>query len=284
MPEDSGSRRYCGNCGAEVRASNRFCVSCGASNGPSMLNIDKEQFSNYVRIASSFISRSASWVKEIGKRQPGLTAIVSIIGLVVLLSVAKTVAYLPLIGGFLSFLGYLAMVPFFLALIPPAIEWRKKQVQQNEERKRQEAQRAEEERRKVSKPKYNKSTQVEFDELVRKCISKYPNLTSEEQAKKLSEENREFMERYYAEVWGCKTREEIQREREERRREQNVERRREREIERENELREIGAGSVHMGLFLQFIAWLLIGGSLLAIVGFLIVLVLAFVSELLSGI
>ncbi len=173
MSENSGSRRYCGNCGAEIRASNRFCVSCGASNGPPMLDIDKEQFSNYVRVASSFISRSTFWVKETGKRQPRLTAIVSIIGIVVLLSVAKTVAYLPLIGGFLSFLGYLAMVPFFLALIPPAIEWRKKQVQQNEERKRQAAQRAEEERRRMSekkhglhgrKAKYDRSDKMKFKE------------------------------------------------------------------------------------------------------------------------
>ncbi len=29
MPEGSGSQRYCGNCGAEIRAGTSFCVSCG---------------------------------------------------------------------------------------------------------------------------------------------------------------------------------------------------------------------------------------------------------------
>jgi len=146
----ASDQKFCTNCRSELRLGNRFCTSCGALNNPPMLDIDKEQFTNYVRNISSSISRSAYWVKETGKRQPGLTSIVSLIGIVVLLSVAKTIAYLPLIGGFLSFVSYLAMVPFFLALIPPALEWHKKQVQLNEERRRQEAiqvQRAEEERR-----------------------------------------------------------------------------------------------------------------------------------------
>ncbi len=31
MSEGSGSQRYCGNCGTEIRAGTSFCVSCGAS-------------------------------------------------------------------------------------------------------------------------------------------------------------------------------------------------------------------------------------------------------------
>lgn len=150
---NTSDQKVCAKCGSELRPGNRFCVSCGALHGSSALEVYNKkvtegQFTDYGRIIGSLIGGSVKWLKDMGEKQPVLTAIASITGIIILWNIAGSLAYLPLIGGLLYALGLTAMTPFFFALFFSVVELHRRRVRLNEERRRQEElqrQRAEEE-------------------------------------------------------------------------------------------------------------------------------------------